>query len=194
MWLQIKTTWTSLRDLVYNCNQYGEIGRLPCREDWMTRDATMKRNRVDFADSACAIARSLDVVGDSWTLLIIRDALAGARRFGEFQARLGVAKNILSARLKKLVDAGILRLAPASDGSAYSEYLLTEKGEQLYLVLAALWQWGEKYVLEPRERRLLMVDRERRQEIASLELRTLDGRRVGPRNYASERIAGPSKR
>lgn len=144
-------------------------------------------------ESGCAIARSLSVVGDSWSLLIIRDALAGARRFGEFQARLGVAKNILSARLKKLVDAGIFELAPASDGSAYSEYALTEKGEELYLVLVALWQWGEKYAFAPGERPLLLVDREKRRKMAPLELRTLDGRKLGPHDYTTRRIGGAER-
>jgi DNA-binding HxlR family transcriptional regulator len=153
----------------------------------------MKGKKVDLGASACAIARSLNIVGDWWSLLIIRDALAGARRFGEFQKRLGLAKNILSARLRKLVEAGILEIVPASDGGAYSEYLLTEKGEQLYLVLVALWQWGEKYSFAPGEQQLLMVDRKKLRRLAPLQLRTLDGRRVGPRDYTSRRTGKAGK-
>ncbi len=148
----------------------------------------MKGKKTNLGASACAIARSLNVIGDWWSLLIIRDALAGARRFGEFQTRLGLAKNILSARLRKLTEAGILETAPVSDGSAYREYRLTEKGEQLYLVLVALWQWGEKYAFAPGEQELLMVDKQTLREMAPLELRTLDGRRVGPGDYASRRV------
>ncbi len=75
----------------------------------------------------CPIARSLDEIGDWWSLLIIRDAFLGKRRFGEFQKSLGAAKNILTTRLRVLVDDGILTTVPASDGSAYQEYVLTRK-------------------------------------------------------------------
>ncbi|MGY3467960.1 DNA-binding HxlR family transcriptional regulator [Bradyrhizobium sp. LM6.11] len=84
--------------------------------------------RTSFEGDACPIARSLDAIGDWWSLLIIREARFGLRRFGQFQNKLGMAKNILSARLRVLVDHGILATAPASDGSAYQEYVLTEKG------------------------------------------------------------------
>ncbi|VTM54202.1 HxlR family transcriptional regulator [Klebsiella pneumoniae] len=86
----------------------------------------MKRTRLE--NSCCPIARSLDVIGDWWSLLIVRDALRGVRRFSEFQKNLGIAKNMLAGRLKMLVDEGILRLQPASDGSAWQEYVLTDKG------------------------------------------------------------------
>jgi len=94
--------------------------------------------RTSFAKAQCPIARSLDAIGDWWSLLIIRDAFLGKRRFGEFQKSLGVAKNILTVRLRALVDDGILKTAPASDGSAYQEYVLTPKGRGLFPVLVAL--------------------------------------------------------
>ena len=77
----------------------------------------MKRTRLE--NSCCPVARSLDVIGDWWSLLIVRDALRGVRRFSEFQKNLGIAKNTLAGRLKMLVDEGILHLQPASDGSAW---------------------------------------------------------------------------
>src|SRR5437868_5594932 len=77
--------------------------------------------RTSFAGDGCPIARSLEALGDWWSLLIIREALIGTRRFGEFQKKLGLAKNILTVRLHALVDHGILATAPASDGSAYQE-------------------------------------------------------------------------
>jgi DNA-binding HxlR family transcriptional regulator len=86
--------------------------------------------------------RCVDLIGDRWSLLIVRDAFDGMRRFGDFQRSLGVARNILSDRLKKLVDAGILAMQGASDGTAYQEYVLTTKGESLFPIVVALRQWG----------------------------------------------------
>jgi DNA-binding HxlR family transcriptional regulator len=96
----------------------------------------------------CPVARTLDLVGEWWTLLILRDALGGLKRFSEFQQSLGMAKNILAARLRKLVDNGILELRPASDGSAYQEYVITEKGRSLSGVVQALREWGEQHLAE----------------------------------------------
>ncbi len=111
----------------------------------------VRRTRLD--SSACPVARSLDVIGDWWSLLIVRAALDGNSRFGEFQETLGVAKNILAARLRTLVEAGILQTKPASDGSAYHEYVLTTKGEDLRPVIATLRQWGEKHLPAPENNR-----------------------------------------
>ena len=99
--------------------------------------------RTSFEEAACPVARSLDAIGDGWSLLIVRDAFDGLRRFGEFQKNLGMAKNILSDRLRTLTAHGILEAAPASDGSAYQEYVLTEKGRGLFPVIVGLRQWGE---------------------------------------------------
>jgi streptomycin 3"-adenylyltransferase len=105
--------------------------------------------RKNLGQNACPIARALDVIGDGWSLLIVRDALAGKTRFGEFQRSLGLARNILSARLRKLVFHGILQMQPAADGSAYQEYVLTAKGRLLQGVLAALQQWSESCLSAP---------------------------------------------
>ncbi len=148
----------------------------------------MKGKKVDLGSSVCAIARSLNVIGDWWSLLIIRDALAGVRRFGEFQKKLGLARNILSARLRKLVEAGIMETAPASDGGAYNEYLLTEKGGATLSGLGLTVAVGEKYSFLQNEQRLLMVDKANSLKLAPLELRTQDGRLVGPRDYTSRPI------
>ncbi|MFF4960646.1 winged helix-turn-helix transcriptional regulator [Streptomyces sp. NPDC001222] len=136
--------------------------------------------RTRFTDDACPVARSLDQIGDWWSLLIIRDALDGARRFSEFQKRLGLAKNILSARLSKLVSHGILRLEPASDGSAYQEYVLTEKGESLRIVLQALRQWGQDFLFAPDEEPLPLVEKRTGTPVARLELTLPDGRVLRP--------------
>jgi DNA-binding HxlR family transcriptional regulator len=105
--------------------------------------------RKSFGASPCAIARSLDVVGDWWTLLILRDAFDGIRRFSEFQKSLGIPKNRLSLRLKALVALGIFEVAPASDGSAYQEYVLSRKGKDLLPVMVGLREWGEQHLFEP---------------------------------------------
>jgi DNA-binding HxlR family transcriptional regulator len=138
----------------------------------------MKRKSLD--KEKCPIARTLDVIGDWWTLLIVRDAFFGKRRFGEFQTSLGLAKNILSTRLRKLVSHGVLKVGPASDGSAYQEYTLTENGYRLFIVLVALRQWGESCLLEDGECDLVLVDRESGQPVKPLELRSQDGRLLGP--------------
>jgi DNA-binding HxlR family transcriptional regulator len=85
--------------------------------------------RKPTTNEFCPVLRCVDLIGDRWSLLIVRDAFDGMRRFGDFQRSLGVARNILSDRLKKLVDADILAMQGASDGTAYQEYVLTTKGK-----------------------------------------------------------------
>ena len=138
----------------------------------------MKRKSLDTAN--CPIARTLDVIGDWWSLLIVRDAFLGKRRFSEFHKSLGLAKNILCMRLQKLVSHGIFEAVPSLCGSAYQEYALTEKGRRLYLVLVALRQWGESFLFKEGELDLLLVDRESGQPVKPLELRSQDGRLLGP--------------
>lgn len=110
-------------------------------------------------DEPCPVARCVDVVGDRWSLLIVRDAFDGVRRFGDLQRSLGVARNILSARLRKLVDAGILETQAASDGTAYQEYVLTAKGESLFPIVVALRQWGEQHLFKGGERHSMLIDK-----------------------------------
>ncbi|XFC38233.1 winged helix-turn-helix transcriptional regulator [Stenotrophomonas indicatrix] len=97
------------------------------------------------ANSPCPVARSADLLGDRWALLIIRDAFDGISRFGDFQRSLGAARNILSDRLRRLVEAGLLVQQPAADGSAYQDYVLTAAGQDLFPLLVALRQWGERH-------------------------------------------------
>ncbi|MFC5303885.1 winged helix-turn-helix transcriptional regulator [Azospirillum picis] len=134
--------------------------------------------RVSLWDAGCPVARALDVIGDWWSLLIIRDAFDGVRRFGEFQTGLGIAKGMLAARLRALTERGILETVPASDGSAYKDYVLTEKGRGLFLVIVALRQWGEDHLYGPRDPRSSLVDRETGAPVARLDLRAADGRRL----------------
>jgi DNA-binding HxlR family transcriptional regulator len=132
--------------------------------------------RTSLEGDGCPIARSLDAIGDWWSLLIIRDALLGRRRFGEFQKSLGLAKNILTVRLRTLVDQGILKVTPASDGSAYQEYVLTPKGRGVFPILVALRQWSEEFDDRPEEIATIMVDRENGRPVRKLALQSQDGR------------------
>lgn len=132
--------------------------------------------RTSLERAECPIARSLEVMGDWWSLLIIRDALLGKRRFGEFHRSLGLAKNILTVRLRSLVDQGVLKAVPASDGSAYQEYALTPKGRGVFPILVALRQWSEEFDEKPQQIGTVLVDREKGKPVRKLELRSRDGR------------------
>ncbi|MFD7105405.1 MULTISPECIES: winged helix-turn-helix transcriptional regulator [Streptomyces] len=136
--------------------------------------------RTRFNESDCPVARSVDAIGDWWSLLIVRDAFDGSRRFGEFQRSLGVAKNILTTRLRALVAGGILDMVPASDGSAYHEYVLTPKGKDLFHVIVALRQWGEVHFFEPDEPHSELVDSRHGRPLPTLEVHSADGRQLGP--------------
>jgi DNA-binding HxlR family transcriptional regulator len=132
--------------------------------------------RTSFEGDACPTARALDVIGDWWSLLIIREAFMGARRFGEFQKRLGMAKNILTVRLRTLVDRGIMTTEPASDGSPYRDYVMTSKGRGLFPVLVALRQWSEEFDERPEEIATMLVDRKSGRPVRKLALCAEDGR------------------
>lgn len=132
--------------------------------------------RTSLEGEQCAVARSLDILGDWWTLLIVRDALGGLRRFGEFQRSLGAAKNILTTRLKALVAQGILETAPVSEGSAYQEYLLTKKGRDLVPVLIALGQWSSDHVFKPGETAFVPLDGKNMKPLKPLVIQASDGR------------------
>ncbi|WP_378146273.1 winged helix-turn-helix transcriptional regulator [Cnuibacter sp. UC19_7] len=107
-------------------------------------------------DDRCPIARSLDVLGEKWTLMIVRDALAGATRFGQFHDSLGIPREVLTARLGSLVDGGVLerRSYKPETGRTHEEYVLTEAGRDLALVLLALGGWADRH--RPAEERPLL--------------------------------------
>lgn len=143
----------------------------------------MNGKKTDLASKNCGIARSLQVIGDWWTLLIVRDAFNGRRRFNEFQKNLGMAKNILSTRLKKLVEEGVFAIVEDEGPVPGRNYVLTPKGEQLYLVLVALWQWGENNCQEAGDLDHAMVDTKTAHVLPQLKLLAQDGRELGPRDF-----------
>ena len=105
--------------------------------------------RTSFSDMNCSVARSLEVVGEWWTMLIVRDAFLGVRRFEDFQKRLGIARNVLTTRLERLVEEGVLERRRYQERPERHEYRLTEKGRNLYPVLVALMQWGDRWSPPP---------------------------------------------
>jgi DNA-binding HxlR family transcriptional regulator len=102
----------------------------------------------DYEGQNCSIARALEVVGERWTLLIIRDVFLGKRRFDELRESLGIARNVLTDRLNRLVEEGVLERARYSDRPERFEYRLTRKGRELNIALTGLRQWGDKYLSE----------------------------------------------
>lgn len=101
---------------------------------------------ADYSLQRCAIAATLEVVGDPWTLLILRDAFQGVRRFEQWQERLGVARNVLASRLKSLVGHGVLATRRYSERPPRHEYVLTDKGRELSSVLLTMAEWGDRHV------------------------------------------------
>ena len=146
--------------------------------------------RKSLKNDACPMARSLDIVGDQWSLLVIRDAFDGMKRFGEFQQSLGVARNILSDRLKHLVREGVLDLVPASDGSLYQEYVLTAKGRGLFPVVVGLRQWGEAHLYAKGEPHSVLVERDSGKPVAKIALRTRDGQPLAPADTFVRKLPG----
>ena len=108
----------------------------------------------DYEGQNCSIARALEIVVERWTLLIIRDVFLGIRRFDELQESLGIARNVLTDRLNRLVDQGVLERVPYSERPTRYEYRLTAKGRDLNLALSGLRQWGDKYLSEQPSRLL----------------------------------------
>ena len=101
--------------------------------------------RTSFSGMSCSIAQTLEVVGEWWTLLILRDSFLGVTRFDEWQRRLGIARNVLSARLDALVEAGVLERRRYQEHPPRDEYVLTRKGTDLAPVLDAMRVWGDRY-------------------------------------------------
>ncbi|WP_443062950.1 winged helix-turn-helix transcriptional regulator [Streptomyces sp. NBC_00440] len=127
----------------------------------------LQRNDPNWADQkwtdpACPVARAVDLVGDRWSLLIVRDAMDGAASFTDFLGRLGVARNILSDRLRKLTAHGILATS-TPPGAKRHTYQLTDAGRELFTIIAALRQWGERHAFAPGEDHSVLTDRDGRE-------------------------------
>ena len=128
----------------------------------------------------CSLAQTLNIVGERWTLLILRDAFFGAKRFGQFERNLGVAKNILAARLNRLVEAGIMEKRDSDEG-AHPEYVLTEAGLDLHTILLSMTHWGDKYRANPKGDRLDKYSKTG-DPIRPMSIVSQDGRELRPRD------------
>lgn len=145
--------------------------------------------RKRFADMNCGVAQSLEVLGDWWTLLIVRDAFFGSTRFSQFERSLGIAKNILTQRLQHLVDHEILVREEAGTTGKRSEYHLTEKGRDLLTVVTALREWSDRWVYGAGSEPIVVRDRRTGERVAPLRIRDADGKPLSGRDMLVE--AGP---
>jgi DNA-binding HxlR family transcriptional regulator len=114
----------------------------------------------EYPEQDCSAAYALEFIGERWTLLLIRDILAGFRRFDQMQESLGIARNVLAARLERLVEEGILERRPYSERPPRHEYFLTEKGLDLWPILIAMMRWGDRYGEWPDGPPLVVVHKE----------------------------------
>lgn len=101
--------------------------------------------RNDYENQSCSIAGALEIVGERWSLLIVRDILLGLRRFDDLQSHLGIARNVLQARLTRLQEHGVIERVPYQERPLRHEYRLTEKGLDLWPTIVALMKWGDEY-------------------------------------------------
>jgi len=116
--------------------------------------------KASFADMNCSVAQALEVIGEWWTLLILRDCFLGVRRFDDFVDRLGISRNVLTNRLDTLVDGGLLERRAYDEARGRYDYVLTDKGRALWPVLTALRQWGDEWILGSGNEPLLLEHRD----------------------------------
>jgi DNA-binding HxlR family transcriptional regulator len=145
---------------------------------------------TDFAQMNCSVARALGEVGERWSLLIIREAMMGSTRFDQFQTRLGVARNILTERLKSLVVAGVLARRKSKENARIFTYTLTEKGSDLLPVIAALMGWGDRWISFETGPPVLLVDRETFEPLLPVALRRTNGQAIAVCDIAIKAGAG----
>jgi DNA-binding HxlR family transcriptional regulator len=129
-----------------------------------------------LANAQCSMARAMAVVGDRWSILILREAYYGTKRFDDFAYYIGVAPNILSNRLKKFVDAGIMKRVPLPEHSSRYEYVLTEKGRDFFPAYLALKKWGDDWLAEPEGPQVVFREREAGRAIEYPTIRGADGK------------------
>ena len=139
--------------------------------------------RSSYMDMPCPLAQALERVGEWWNLMILREAFLGVRRFGDFERKLGIAKNVLSSRLKGLVETGILERRPSKTDAREVEYRLTEQGKDLLPVLVALSQWGERWIYDGQPPRRF-VNRHTGAPVTRLQVRDTHGEPLGVRDIA----------
>jgi DNA-binding HxlR family transcriptional regulator len=138
--------------------------------------------RRRFTEMNCSVAQALEVLGDWWTLLIIREAFLGTRRFADFEVNLDISKNVLTQRLAHLVEHGVLEPVDAGQHGTRYEYVLTAKGKDLLTLLTALREWGDRWVFGDGQEPLLLFDRRTGRRVPRLRIRGEDGAPLGGRD------------
>jgi DNA-binding HxlR family transcriptional regulator len=142
----------------------------------------------------CSVARALEVLGDAWTLLVVREAFVGTRRFADFEKHLGISKNVLTQRLGLLVERGVLERIDAGQHGTRYEYALTPMGKDLATVMTALRQWGDRWVLGPGREPLLVYDRRTGRPIPRIRIVGEDGRPLRAQDIELRPGPGASKK
>lgn len=145
--------------------------------------------RRRFKDQNCAVAQALEVLGDWWTLLVVREAFLGARRFADFEANLDISKNVLTQRLDHLVEHGVFERVDVGQHGTRYEYVLTPMGKDLATVMTALRQWGDRWIFGPGREPVLVHDRRTGRPIPRLQIRGEDGQPLKARDL--EILPGP---
>ncbi len=128
-----------------------------------------------FPKQICSIARTLEIVGEWWTLMIVREAFFGTRRFSHFESNLGIAKNVLADRLAKLVAAGVLQHFACEGRGNPGDYVLTERGRDLFPIIIGLMQWGDRWAYGQTRTPVRVLDRACGREIAPMRVVSADG-------------------
>lgn len=139
----------------------------------------MRRTRFD--DWPCPIARTTDLIGDWWTPLVMREVFSGRRRFDEFEEALGVPRAVLTARLKRLCDEGMLTKVPYQERPTRYEYRLTDKGRAFWDVLAAMWRWGGDWLWPDGESPVVLEDRDTGEVVEPIVIDERTGERLDVR-------------
>jgi len=146
--------------------------------------------KTSFAKMNCAVAQTLERVGEWWTMLILRNAFCGMSRFDDFRDHLGIASNILTLRLKKLTAAGILKKQRSANDARSFEYSLTSKGIELYPILIAMTDWGERWASNPKGPRIIMLDKANKQAIARVAVYSSSGNVLQPKDIIARPGSG----
>jgi DNA-binding HxlR family transcriptional regulator len=149
--------------------------------------------RTRFAKENCSVAQALEILGDWWTLLVIREAFFGVRRFADFEANLGISKNVLTNRLGHLVKHGVLERVDAGQHGTRYEYALTRMGKDLATVMTALRQWGDRWIT-PGKEPLVVFDRRTGRPIPQLRIRGEDGELLRAEHMEPRPGPGASKK
>ena len=132
----------------------------------------------DLSEEACPVARGLSVIGDRWTMLVVRDCFLGYRRFEQIQERLGITRHVLADRLRKLEAAGVLRREPYQERPLRHEYRLTDRGKALYPVMVSLIDWANAHVPPPGASSVTLVSRETGAPIAPVLIDAHTGEKI----------------